>query len=128
MSQWMSADDMRNKLLVDLLKQFQQTNVLLTEILEYNTKALTALNDQIYMMRRDHDEYKEEICHSLTMLGIKSPNSSEYDDGVNGGVIDNPAVGFTQDNRKVSTSEGFSQTTNDYEGAVRDEEDNDTEI
>ena len=123
MSQWMSTDDMRNKLLVDILKQHQQTNQIITEILEHNTKALTALNDQIYMMRRDHDEYKEEICHALTMLGIKSPNSSEYNDGV-----DNPAVGFTPDNRKVSTSEGFSQTTNDYEGATRDEEDTDTEI
>ena len=123
MSQWMSSDDRRNKLLYDILKQQQQTNLLLTEILEKNTKALTALNDQIYMMRRDHEEYKEEICHALTMLGIKSPNSSICEH-----VIDHPAVGFTTDNRKVSTSEGFSQTTNDYEGATRDEENTNTEI
>ncbi len=123
MSQWMSSGDVTIQILVDILKQHQQTNQIITEILETNTKALTALNDQLYMMRRDHEEYKEEICHALTMLGIKSPNSSEYNDGV-----DNPAVGFTPDNRKVSTSEGFSQTTNDYEGAIRDEEDNDTKI
>ena len=52
------------------------------------------------------------------MLGIKSPNSSEYNDD-----LDHPAVGFTPDNRKVSTSEGFTQTRDDYEGATRDEED-----
>ena len=123
MSEWMSADDRRNKLLYDILKQQQQTNLIITEILEKNTKALTVLNDQIYMMRRDQEEYKEEICSAITMLGIKSPNSSEYMDDV-----DQPAVGFTTDNRKVSTSEGFTQTSNDHEGAVRDEEDNDTEI
>lgn len=123
MSEWMSADDRRNKLLFDILKQQQQTNMLLTEILQKNTKALTVLNDQIYMMRRDQEEYKEEICSAITMLGIKSPNSSEYMDDV-----DHPAVGFTPDNRKVSTSERFSQTTNDYEGATRDEEDTNTEI
>ena len=123
MSQWMSADDRRNKLLYDILKHQQQTNLIITEILEKNTKALTALNDQIYMMRRDHEEYKEEICSAITMLGIKSPNSSICEH-----VIDHPAVGFTPDNRKVSTSEGFSQTTNDYEGATRDEENTDTEI
>ena len=123
MSQWMSADDMRNKLLVDILKQQQQTNLIITEILEKNTKALTALNDQVYMMRREQEEYKEEICSAITMLGIKSPNSSICEH-----VIDHPAVGFTPDNRKVSTSEGFSQTTNDYEGATRDEENTNTEI
>ena len=121
MSQWMSADDHRNKLLYDILKQQQQTHLLITEILERNIKALMALNDQIYMMRREQEEYKEEICGAITMLGIKSPNSSICEH-----VIDHPAVGFTSDNRKVSTSERFSQTTNDYEGATRDEEDNDT--
>ena len=123
MSQWMSPDDRRNKLLCDILKQQQQTNLIITEILEKNTKALTVLNDQLYMMRRDHEEYKEEICSALTMLGIKSPNSSEYMDDV-----EHPAVGFTTDNRKVSTSEGFTQTRDDYEGATRDEEGTDTEI
>jgi len=123
MSQWMSSDDMRNKLLVDILKQQQQTHILITEILERNIKALMALNDQVYMMRREQEEYKEEICSAITMLGIKSPNSSICEH-----VIDHPAVGFTPDNRKVSTSEGFSQTTNDYEGATRDEENTNTEI
>ena len=123
MSQWMSADDHRNKLLYDILKQQQQTHLLITEILERNIKALMALNDQIYMMRREQEEYKEEICGAITMLGIKSPNSSICEH-----VIDHPAVGFTPDNRKVSTSEGFSQTTNDYEGATRDEENTNTEI
>ncbi len=123
MSQWMSADDHRNKLLYDILKQQQQTHLLITEILERNIKALMALNDQIYMMRREQEEYKEEICSAITMLGIKSPNSSICEH-----VIDHPAVGFTPDNRKVSTSEGFSQTTNDYEGATRDEENTNTKV
>lgn len=123
MSEWMSADDRRNKILYDILKQQQQTNLLLTQMFEKNTRALTVINDQIYMMRRDHEDHKEEICSAITMLGIKSPNSSEYMDDV-----DQPAVGFTTDYRKISTSEGFTQTSNDYEGAVRDEKDNNTEI
>lgn len=123
MSEWMSADDRRNELLIDILNKQQNMLNIMNDFLEKNTKALTLLNDQIYMMRRDQEEYKEEICSAITMLGIKSPNSSEYMDDV-----DQPAVGFTTDNRKVSTSEGFTQTSNDYEGAVRDEEDNNTEI
>lgn len=119
MSEWMSADDRRNKILCEILKQQQ----LITGILEKNTRALTVINDQIYMMRRDHEEHKEEICSAITMLGIKSPNSSEYMDDV-----DQPAVGFTTYHRKISTSDGFTQTSNDYEGAVRDEKDNNTEI
>lgn len=123
MSEWMSADDRRNKILFDILNKQQNMLNIINEFLEKNTRALTLLNDQLYMMRREHEEHKEEICSAITMLGIKSPNSSEYMDDV-----DQPAVGFTTDHRKFSTSEGFTQTPNDYEGAVRDEEDNDTEV
>lgn len=114
MTQWLSTDDLRNKLLHDILKQQKETHVVFNDMM----KALTIVNDQLYNMRREQEEYKEEICHALTMLGIKSPNSSEYNDD-----LDHPAVGFTPDNRKVSTSEGFTQTRDDYEGATRDEED-----
>jgi hypothetical protein len=119
MSHWLSPSDLRNKLLHDIVQQQKETDMVLKDMM----KALTILNEQIYSMRGEQDEHKDELCCAITMLGIKSPNSSEYNDD-----IDHPAVGFTPDNRKVSTSEGFTQTRDDYEGATRDKEDYNTEI
>ena len=64
MTQWLSTDDLRNKLLHDILKQQKETHVVFNDMM----KALTIVNDQLYNMRREHEEYKEEICHALTMF------------------------------------------------------------
>lgn len=110
MSQWLSPSDLRNKLLNDILQQQKD----IRQALMLMNNSLTILNDQIYSMRGDQEEYKDEICSAITLMGIKSHTSSICDD------IDHPAVGFTEDNRKVFKSEGSTQTSNDYEGATRD--------
>ena len=109
MSQWLSPGDLRNKLLEDICRQQKETQNTLLLI----HKSLSVLNDQIMNMRRENEEYKDEVCSAITMLGIKSPSSSEYED-----VIDHPAVGLTADNRKVSTSYRFPQTRVNHEGAT----------
>ena len=100
MTQWLSTDDLRNKLLHDILKQQKETHVVFNDMM----KALTIVNDQLYNMRREQEEYKEEeyeqeeyeeeeyVEENLVHAGT---SSSYYDGGYYSGSVDPKAANRT---------------------------------